>query len=138
MKNNKGITLASLVVYIIVMSIAIGIIGGILVQFNKNNVELNKASKDILEFNNFNTYFLKEIKSKQNKVDTINDNYILFSSGNSFSLVDNKINYNDIKICKDVQKLTFKVDENDNSIITVTIVFKDFSKTMQYKIEEIY
>lgn len=141
MESSKGITLVSLVIYIVVMIITIGVISSIMSQFEKNNNQAEKSGKEILELNSFNTYFLKEIKAPNNAVDSVQDQYILFKSGNSFSLdAQGIINYNNKQICKNVSKLKFVLDENDNSIINVTIEFKDenFSKTMKYKVEEIY
>ena len=85
MKDNKGITLVSLIVYIIIMFIVLGVMSSIVNTFYKNNNKAEADTEDILQFNHFNTYFLKEVKQRENKVDTISGNYILFSSGNSFS-----------------------------------------------------
>ena len=98
MKNNKGITLVTLVLYIVLMCVVMIILGVIVSEFYNNTNTIQEDTKEVLEFNKFNTYFLKEIKSIDNNVDNINDNYILFTSGNSFSLSDNKIYYNDIDI----------------------------------------
>jgi len=79
-----------------------------------------------------------------NQLDSISDdnNYILFKSGNSFSFNNNMIYYNNIKICEGVQSLEFKLgkdgDNLDDTIIYVMINFKNFSKAINYKIENIY
>ncbi len=142
MKNNKGITLTALVIYIAVMIITLGIISAIITQFYKNTNSLEADTDEILQLNHFNTYFLKEVKAKGNKVDSVNDNYILFSSGNSFSLANKEILYNNIPICDKVKSITFKLGKNgdgvDNTIIYVEIIFNDFTKSMNYKLEEIY
>lgn len=145
MKSNKGITLVSLVVYIIVMIIVIGVMGAIASNFYNNTNSMQVDTEEILEFNNFNTYFLKEIKAPENAVDTIGNEgeYILFESGNSFSFSDNKIYYNDMKICEKVQRMKIEslVDENGNiidDVIHVEITFSGFSKSMNYKVEDIY
>ena len=142
MKNNKGITLTALVVYIAVMIIALGVISAIITQFYKNTKSLDADTDEILQLNRFNTYFLKEVKARGNKVDSIKDNYILFSSGNSFSLSNNEILYNNIPICDKVKSITFKLgqngDEKDKTIIYVQTTFNDFTKSMHYKLEEIY
>lgn len=137
MKDNKGITLVSLIVYIIIMFIVIGIMSSIVNTFYKNNNKSEADTEDILQFNHFNTYFLKEVKQRENKVDTISNNYILFSSGNSFSLKNNKIYYNNIEICDGVQSFIISRG-TDDTIINVSITFKNFSKSMNYKVEEIY
>ena len=149
MKEQKGITLVSLVIYIVVMVIVITVMGTIITQFQQNTKEVQKDTGDILEFNKFNVYFLKEIKTIGNKVDTIDEKgtYILFKTGNIFSFSNNAIYYNDIEICKNIQNVIFelekKVDSDgnekvDNTIINVTIHLKEYSKTIKYKVEEIY
>ena len=142
MKSQKGITLVSLVVYVIVMMIVLGVIGTIITNFYQNTDTIQADTEDIVQFNKFNTYFLKQIKSKGNTVDSITDNYILFKSGNSFSFTNNKIYYNDIQICNGVQEFTILSGKNgdgiDKSIVFVNINFENFTKAMNYKIEEIY
>ena len=137
MKSNKGITLVSLIVYIIIMFIVLGGMSAIVNTFYKNNNKAEADTEDILQFNHFNTYFLKEVKTRDNKVDRISNNYILFSSGNSFSFKNNQIYYNNIPICEGVQSFMI-IPESDNSIINVNVTFKNFSKSMNYKVEEIY
>lgn len=151
MKNEKGITLVSLIIYVIVMSIALVIMSYIISNFYSNTEGLNANVEEIIKFNKFNIYFLREVKLYNNSIDTIsleNDNkYILFSSGNSFVFNSNKIYYNNIEICDNVKSINFekgkKQDENgneieDESIIKVAIIFENFSKTINYKLENIY
>lgn len=140
MKNNKGITLVTLVIYIVVMLISISLMGIINNNFYANNKGIYENVQDVLEFNKFNTYFLKEIKKKNNSVEKIqkneNENYILFSNGNSFKKNADIIYYNNIKICENVEDITF--EEKDENIIKVTLDFINFGKTIEYKIESIY
>lgn len=142
MRNYKGITLMTLIIYVGVLFIVIAIMSSIIKNFYQNNTAVNEHTKEILEFNKFNTYFLKEIKKSENDVDDyVKDsekNYILFKTGNSFSLKNDIIYYNNIKVCEGVKDLSFSYD-SDNKTIRTTVNFKnDFSKTITYKIEEIY
>lgn len=139
MKNQKGITLMSLVVYVIVMTIAIAVIGSIISKFYNNTDSMQADTKEVIEFNKFNTYFLKEIKTSNNEVDKLDAKYILFTSGNSFSYSNNSIYYNNIAICKNVKDITFSFPEEEKKdIINVNIKFDNFQKSLNYKIEEIY
>lgn len=142
MKKESGITLVSLVIYVIIMLIVIGIMSSIISNFYKNNDAVKGNVEEVTEFNKFNTYFLKEVKSKNNEVDSIAENHILFTSGNSFSISNNIIYYNNIEICNNVKNMKIKLglDGNgiDDSIINVSINFENFSKSINYKIEEIY
>ena len=142
MKENKGITLISLLVYVIVMIIVIGVMSSIINSFYENTDTIKADTEDIIEFNKFNTYFLKEIKKNNNSVDNIQDNYILFTSGNSFSLVNKKIYYNNIEVCNGINEFKISLGKNgdgqDNTIINISITLNNFKKSINYKIENIY
>lgn len=151
MKQEKGITLVSLIMYVAVMIIVLAVMSSVITNFYKNNQSLDARVEEILEFNKFNTYFLKEIKLYNNNIDSIKSEdgktYILFSSGNSFLFDMNKIYYNNLEICDDVKNLDLEYgasynDKNekiqDKSIIKVTLNFETFSKTINYKVENIY
>lgn len=144
MKKEKGITMVSLVIYVAVMTIVIALMSKIITNFYKNTDTMQGNLQNVVEFNKFNIYFLKEVKTTDNKVDHIsNDNpYILFSSGNAFSINDGIIYYNNIKICENVQSMQFSLGKDgngiDRSIINVTLNFKNFNKSISYKIENIY
>ena len=138
MYKEKGITLVSLILYVIVTIIVIGVMSAITTNFYNNINYIQLAKEDILEFNTFNTYFLKEIKLKSNNIDSIENNYILFSSGNAFSLYNNSIYYNDIIVCKGVQEFNCSKDEENDNVINIRVKLNNFEKFMKYKIEEIY
>lgn len=145
MKNQKGITLASLALYIVVMIIVLGIMSSIITTFYANTEGMNAKVQELVEFNKFNMNFLKEVKLYNNSLDSIDENgtYIVFTSGNSFSFSNNKIYYNNLKIASDVKSVEFKKgekedDSTDDTIINVTVEFESFSKTIIYKIENIY
>lgn len=145
MKNEKAITLVSLIIYILVMLLVIGVIGSVSAMFYNNTNNFDDETKDIIEYDKFNSYFVKEIKTANNSIDQISDDgtYIIFTTGNSFLFKDNKIFYNDLEITKNVKNVNFKyyTDSNnkqDNTIVTVTVNFENYTKKMNYKIEEIY
>jgi len=144
MKKEKGITMISLVVYVAVMTVVIGVMSTIITNFYQNTDTVQGNVQEIVEFSKFNNYFLKEVKASNNKVDHVsNDNtYILFTSGNSFSIANNKIYYNNIKICDEVQSMQISLGKNgngiDKSIVNVTLSFESFNKSISYKIENIY
>lgn len=144
MKKENGITLTSLVLYVVVMIIVIGVMSQILNNFYNNTDYLRGNVEEIVEFNKFNNYFLKEIKLYNNKIESATETYILFKSGNSFSVSNNIIYYNNIKICEGVQSVIFdiKQDEEDEegeyTIVNVTLNFENFKKSINYKLENIY
>ncbi len=139
MKKQNGITLSSLVIYVIAMTIAIAVISSVITKFYSNTNSIQADTKEVIEFNKFNAYFLKEIKTLNNKVDRLEDKYILFTSGNSFSYSNSSIYYNNKVICRDVKNITFSFPESENrDIINVNIEFDNFQKSLNYKIEDIY
>lgn len=141
MKQEKGITLTSLVIYIIAMLIVITIMSSVSLMFYRNTEQLSTNTEDILEYSNFNHYFINEIKSANNEVDRISNDgsYILFASGNSFSFKNNSIYFNTIEVAKNVQSATFsQPDSNHKEIVKVKVVLNGYENEMNYKIEEIY
>ena len=145
MKNQKGITLVSLLVYIIVMIIIIGGLSTISYNFYRNTQALEVDTEDIVEFSNFNEYFIKEIKKANNKIDNISEDgtYIVFTDGNSFMLNNKSIYYNQIEISKNVNSLKFEYDKDEENneitdIIKVSVEYSNYSKQMKYNLEEIY
>ena len=138
MKSKRGVTLVSLIIYIMVTIIVIAIMSQIISRFYSNTQELNSDTESVLEFNKFNSYFLKEIKQRDNELDSIINNSILFTSGNTFSKQGNHIYYNNIPICSNVKSFIAIEDEHDNTIINISIEFENFSKSINYKIEDLY
>lgn len=151
MKKQTGITMISLILYIAVMLIVLSVMSSVISNFYDNINGLNTDVDKIMALNKFNVYFLKEVKLNDNKVDSIenksNNTYIVFKSGNSFLFSSNRVYYNNLKICENVENIKFeygkKINEDNNevedkSIIKVTLDFKDFSKTINYKLENIY
>ena len=141
MKSNKGITLVALVIYVIVMIAVLGILSIIITRFRENTGKIETDTEEILAFNHFNTYFLKEVKTKDNKIDNVNANYILFKSGNSFSFSNNRIYYNNIVICSGVKSFLIDAKEengNYSDVVKITISFEEFTKSISYKLEQIY
>ena len=54
MKSKRGVTLVSLIIYIMVMIIVIAIMSQIISRFYSNTQELNSDTESVLEFNKFN------------------------------------------------------------------------------------
>ncbi len=139
MKSQKGITLTSLIIYVLVVIVVTGILATIMANFQSNLKEINgKASREA-EFDKFNVYFIKEVKILGNKVSTISEakNEIVFESGNKYTFreSDNSIYLNDnIKISENIQRCTFSnslVDGKD--IVTVVIkVIDGEGRTIEY------
>ena len=63
MKSQKGITLTSLVVYIVVLLIVLGLLSNISKYFYSNTKYITDANKYVSEFNKFNMYFIEDVKN---------------------------------------------------------------------------
>lgn len=79
-KNENGITLTALVVYVTVMSIAIAAIATITTYAYKNMNNLEEDSQYAVELNKFDMYFLKDLKKAEiivieDSQDNAADNY---------------------------------------------------------------
>ena len=127
------------------MIIIIGGLSTISYNFYRNTQALEVDTEDIVEFSNFNEYFIKEIKKANNKIDNISEDgtYIVFTDGNSFMLNNKSIYYNQIEISKNVNSLKFEYDKDEENneitdIIKVSVEYSNYSKQMKYKLEEIY
>lgn len=127
MKSQKGITLTSLVLYIMLVLIVLGILSVITASFQSNLKEVNKEGTKNSEVDSFNMYFLQEVKKQGNKINTISENEILFTTGNKFSFRENMIYLNDnIKIAENIENCAFSDSlENGKTVITVIIKAKD-------------
>ena len=159
-KNENGITLTALVVYVTVMSIVIATIATITTYTYKNMNTLEEDSKYAVELNKFDMYFLKDVKKAEMIVieeDQENDEYNFHKitmiyddeddkecsatyewKKDDYCIVrgfikDNKIN--NIKICNKVTKCIFT--QEDNKIrVQLTINNKD-QKDMEYIAENL-
>lgn len=131
MKSNKGITLTSLVIYVIAMSIVVATLG-ILTSYFYNNVdELDADTNSAITYTEFNTYFSKEINTKENYPLLIDgtSEYIVFSkTGNQYTFKNKAIYQNQVKICNNIEECTFESSKTDESTEIVDLV-KVYIKT---------
>lgn len=87
MKNSKGITLTSLIIYIIGMLIVVSVISTLTTFFSKN-INIGDINNNTMQYTKFSSVFLEEINTKNNKVisykttgEGLNKvSYIIFSS----------------------------------------------------------
>jgi len=122
MKSCRGVTTTSLIIYVIAMLMVIGIIATINSFFYTNVMNLEDSSANISEITKFNMYFLQEVKNDNNTIVNLNENSIVFSTGNAFTFQDNSIYYNNIRICENIRNLQFTIEEiNNKQVINVLI-----------------
>lgn len=139
MKQNKGITLISLIITIIAMTIVVSTLAIITNSFYRNINYVEENSKYIGEYNKFNAYFIEDIK-KNMDVQEITDNKIVLDDGTVYTYVgesDNSLYRNKVKICSNIvsckfTKSTITVSSVQKNIITVEMTLKD-SKNFETK-----
>lgn len=137
MKNNKGVTLTSVIIYIIGLAIIIGIIAN-LTSFFYKNIDVSEINNDtITQYTKFSSIFITEINKENNYVidcKTIDTNeqktsYIIFSTGNQYTFKNNSIYKNKIKICENIDFCDFSYIFED-SIYKIKVDFKTKSIDM--------
>ena len=139
MKNNKGITLVSLVIYIAVVMVVAAAVIRITTYFKNNMTDVADVSFE-KEFQKINLYLLEESKTTGNGIDKITGGTeIIFTNGNKYKYIasDKTIYLNDtIKVCENVESCTFsqKTAENGKSVIVLKIKISGTTKTVEYVI----
>lgn len=131
MKNNKGVTLTSVIIYVIGMAIVIGTIST-LTSFFYNNIEVSEINDDsTTQYTKFSSIFLEEINKENNfivdcKTTTENGekiSYIIFYTGNQYTFKNNSIYKNKIKICQNIDDCDFSYSFVD-SVYKIKVNFK--------------
>lgn len=123
MKSQKGITLTSLTIYILLVLVIVGIIATITASFRDNINDMNSEGVNHSEIDKFSVYFLREVKRQENSVITVSDTEIVFNTGNKYTFKENSIYLNDnIQIAENIENCAFmKRIENNKEIIQVKI-----------------
>lgn len=133
MKNNHGVTLSSVMVYVIGMLIVVATISTLTTYFYKN-IDTTAISDDTTtQFTKFTSIFVDEINRKDNTVidcktteeNGIKKSYIVFSSGNQYTyLSENQSIYkNQVKICNNIENADFSFKYQDSKY-KITVNFK--------------
>lgn len=123
MKSQKGITLTSLTIYILLVLVIVGILATITANFQSNIKDMNDEGVSSSEIDKFNVYFLREVKRQGNEVDSISDSEVIFKTENKYTFKDEAIYLNDnIKIAENIEKCNFSSSiVNGKEVITVNI-----------------
>lgn len=140
MKSEKGITLTSLVIYVIVATILISSIALLSSFFFSNMYLIKDHNQYAPEFNKFNMFFIKDIKNNKNA--EVTENKIIFDDGNlyEYKSEEQAIYRNNKKIAEKVQNISFssnsiEVVNTTKQIITVNITIGskgDFKQKIEY------
>ena len=147
MRSEKGVTLTSLIIYVIAMLIAITIIS-IMTGYFYKNIDVSTEKYSYLgEYTRFNSYFSEEVNKEGNKIlevvsfttaneqDKNKQRYVAFSSKNQYTYIpENKAIYqNNVKIASGVDNCEFTEKiENGKEAIEVKLKIGDLEKKFTY------
>ncbi len=139
MKSQKGVTLTSLVIYIVVITIIIGAMA-LLTSFFYSNIDGVKGQSEyVVEYNKFNMFFIHDVKS--NNTAEVSNSRIEFENGIVYEYKnDSKIYRNGKEIADKIQNATFTsgtytVDEITKNLIIVKLKIGSKDKFYEKQIE---
>ncbi len=139
MKSEKGITLTSLVIYIMVATIVIATMA-IVSSFFFSNINLVRdQDKYAVEFNKFNMFFVNDVKN--NKTAQVQTHKITFEDGTiyEYRAEDKSVYRNGTKVAELVQELTFTADtyqvENTSTVKNLIRVSMNIGKRENFQKE---
>ena len=137
MKSEKGITLTSLVIYIMVATIVIATMA-IVSSFFFSNINLVRdQDKYAVEFNKFNMFFVNDVKN--NKTAQVQTHKITFEDGTiyEYRAEDKSVYRNGTKVAELVQELTFTADtyqvENTSTVKNLIRVSMNIGKRENFQ-----
>ncbi len=116
MKDEKGITLAALVLYVMVFSITIALLASLSGYIFNNMDKISSEQISSEEFNKFNVHFVKDVKESKNAIANTDQ------SGNVVIELDSGANYTYRKSEKSIYKNKEKIARNIVSFLASTKV----------------
>ena len=122
-KSEKGITITSLVIYMFILIIVIGILTTISTFFYTNIGEVVDTPKYVNEFNKFVMFFGVDVKNYNSAV--VSDNTIQFKEGPTYIYQNNGIYRNDVLIAKDIISCKFELFQYSVNTVNKNIINVD-------------
>ncbi len=139
-KNQKGITLVSLMVYLIGLIAIIGIVAVLTSFYSKNVATMNDTSEVNSEFNKFDAKMIQETKTAGNEIEEVFGTTIKFKNGNTYTYWDNRIYQNAVTVSKYVKDFAVNFSQDgDKQILSVYVTFGkgkiEVAKSVSYVVE---
>ncbi len=130
MRSQKGITLTSLIIYIIVMLITISIISVFSSFFYKNVDEIGNKVEPSAEITRFNSFFVSDINKTTNskvlecyKSQDLSESYVILEDGTQYTYKHGGIYRGKVKICDNIYQMYFENQTNENGKSTVDVKY---------------
>ena len=137
-KNDRGVTLISLTIYVVLMLAVVAVMAGFKDNVDKTLKTMGEYASVVPEINKMHMYMLDEANIENNKILKRNSDgtYVEFTSGNKYLFSENKVYKNSVRILSDVSNCTFEVgQENNNDVLYVNLEVgsgKSVSKKLRY------
>ena len=124
LKNNKGITLISLIIYILVVTIVLSILTVVFSNFDKNKDLAEDKGKSIAELDKMALYFIRD--SKNNLDANVEVDRVVFADGTNYKYEkeEKSIYRNKVKIAQNIEYCTFlrqKISSGGVNKIMITV-----------------
>ena len=136
MKKNRGITLISLIIYIILSIMVLSMLTVLSTHFKDNIGNLDISTVHDTEFDKLNLQLLKETKTENNYIDEeqTTTTKLVFTNGNTYTYESNAIYLNDnIKIAEKIEAFSSEISNEDNKQkIKVTLTIDGITRTTEY------
>jgi len=123
-KSQRGITLISLTIYVIVMVVVVAITSLISSYFFTNMNTATSMINPLTEYTKFDSFFTEEVNHQNIKILACENNYIVFDNGVQYTFIEeNDGIYRDtVKVCENVENCTFdNVIANGKNTIIVNL-----------------
>ncbi len=136
MRSQKGVTLTSLIIYVVAMVIVVATIAVITRFFYGNLDSLSNRGQASKSYTLFNSYFTNEINTPGNEVINCDETTLVFKTGNQYKITGKSIYMNKIKICDvDAEGNKFIYDTNDKDKVSVELRIDVKNFTNAYKLK---
>lgn len=139
MRTQKGVTLVSLTIYVIVMTIVVAIVATISTYFYTNMNSNYDTINPLAEYTKFNSFFSEQVNHENIKILECEESYIVFDNEVQYLYIpENKGIYrNQVKICNDVENCKFEYKiKNGKNIVVVTIkIGSQEEKNVEYTLK---
>ena len=143
MKSEKGITLTSLVIYVIGITIIFAVVANLTIYFNKNSRTIEYTTNNSAQITRLNQYLINDTKKENAQITEANENIIIIqANGETIKYTYDKnskgIYRNKVKIANDVQSLEIKKDiiyDKTKLLLNITIGMQEqIQKDLEFKI----
>lgn len=140
MNSQKGITLISVTIYVIVMTIVVAVVATISSYFYTNTSSLSNNLDSLTEYTKFNSFFSEEVNKDNIKVLECEQNYVVFDNGVQYTFIEeNKGIYKDkVKITSNVEhcEFSYKIKNGKDVVSVILTMVGSTQKSVDYTLKK--